>query len=71
MVLEKVVEYFQYWYKYKEREDVPDMEIPVELCLELLMAADYLGIDRKVSSRYPKNGFSPSVREMLVIEIQD
>ncbi|KAI3323841.1 BTB/POZ protein [Xylariaceae sp. AK1471] len=54
MVLEKVVEYFHYWYKNKEREDVPDMEIPVELCLELLMAADYLGIDRKGSSRYPK-----------------
>ncbi|KAI1765206.1 POZ domain-containing protein [Hypoxylon sp. FL1150] len=45
MVLEKVVEYFQYWYKNKEREDVPDMEIPVELCLEILTAADYLGID--------------------------
>lgn len=47
MVLEKVVEYFQYWYKNKEREDVPDMEIPVELCLEILTAADYLGIDSK------------------------
>ncbi|KAI8634377.1 Skp1 family protein [Xylariaceae sp. FL1651] len=51
MVLEKVVEYFHYWYKNREREDVPDMEIPVELCLELLMAADYLGLDRKVPSR--------------------
>ncbi|KAK6955176.1 hypothetical protein Daesc_002807 [Daldinia eschscholtzii] len=47
MVLEKVVEYFHYWYKNREREDVPDMEIPVELCLELLMAADYLGLDSK------------------------
>ncbi|KAI0010510.1 POZ domain-containing protein [Xylariaceae sp. FL0662B] len=47
MVLEKVVEYFHYWYKHRESEDVPDMEIPVELCLELLMAADYLGLDRQ------------------------
>ncbi|KAI1411232.1 POZ domain-containing protein [Hypoxylon sp. FL1857] len=47
MVLEKVVEYFNYWYKNKEREDVPDMDIPVELCLELLMAADFLGLDSK------------------------
>ncbi|KAI0837437.1 POZ domain-containing protein [Hypoxylon sp. FL0890] len=44
-ILEKVVEYFNYWYKNKERDDVPDMDIPVELCLELLMAADYLGLD--------------------------
>ncbi|EFX06685.1 transcriptional elongation regulator elc1 elongin [Grosmannia clavigera kw1407] len=45
-VLEKVVEYFQYWYKNQNKEDVPDMEIPTELCLELLMAADYLGLDK-------------------------
>ncbi|CAK7219425.1 elongin C [Sporothrix bragantina] len=45
-VLEKVVEYFQYWYKNKDREDVPDIEIPTEMCLELLMAADYLGMDK-------------------------
>ncbi|KAI1637250.1 POZ domain-containing protein [Biscogniauxia mediterranea] len=45
IVLEKVVEYFQYWYKYQDKEDVPDMEIPVELCLELLTAADYLRLD--------------------------
>lgn len=45
MVLEKVVEYFHYWYRNRDREDVPDMDIPVELCLELLLAADYLGLD--------------------------
>ncbi|OAA55834.1 transcriptional elongation regulator elc1 elongin [Niveomyces insectorum RCEF 264] len=45
-VLEKVAEYFQYWYKNQNKEDVPDMEIPTELCLELLMAADYLGMDK-------------------------
>ncbi|KAI0424972.1 BTB/POZ protein [Xylaria sp. FL1042] len=46
VVLEKVVEYFQYWYKHKESVNVPDMDIPVELCLELLQAADYLRLDR-------------------------
>ncbi|KAI9158420.1 Lariat debranching enzyme [Paramyrothecium foliicola] len=46
MVLDKVVEYFHYWYRYRKSEDVPDMEIPVELCLELLAAADYLGLDQ-------------------------
>ncbi|KAK3680461.1 Skp1 family protein [Podospora appendiculata] len=46
-VLEKVVEYFQYWYKNRDKLDVPDMDIPVEICLELLVAADYLGLDSK------------------------
>ena len=46
MVLDKVVEYFHYWYRYHNSEDVPDMDIPVELCLELLAAADYLGLDQ-------------------------
>ncbi|KAL7902615.1 BTB/POZ protein [Trichoderma sp. SZMC 28014] len=46
LVLDKVVEYFHYWYRYKDSEDVPDMDIPVELCLELLAAADYLGLDQ-------------------------
>ncbi|KAI0415527.1 BTB/POZ protein [Xylaria grammica] len=46
IVLEKVAEYCQYWYKYKESVNVPDMDIPVELCLELLQAADFLGLDR-------------------------
>ncbi len=48
-MLEKVVEYFQYWYQNQNKEDVPDMEIPTELCLELLMAADYLGMDSECS----------------------
>jgi elongin-C len=42
VVLEKVVEYFYYNEKHKDSGDVPDMEIPSELCLELLMAAEYL-----------------------------
>lgn len=42
IVLEKVAEYFYYNYKYRDEENVPEMHIPTELCLELLMAADYL-----------------------------
>jgi len=47
VVLEKVVEYFHYWYRNRDKEDVPDMDIPVELCLELLDAAEYFNIDAK------------------------
>ena len=42
IVLEKVVEYFYYSEKHRESTGVADMDIPSELCLELLMAADYL-----------------------------
>lgn len=42
IVLEKVCEYLCYNEKNKDQNAVPDMEIPPELCLELLMAADYL-----------------------------
>ncbi len=42
VILEKVAEYFYYNYRNRDAEDVPDMEIPPELCLELLMAADFL-----------------------------
>lgn len=42
LVLEKVCEYFYYYEKYKNTKDVPDMDIPTELSLELLIAADYL-----------------------------
>ena len=41
-MLGKVCEYFYYNEKMKDAKDVPDMEIPLELSLELLMAADYL-----------------------------
>ncbi|KAJ2896351.1 transcriptional elongation regulator (elongin c) [Zalerion maritima] len=44
IVLEKVAEYFQYWYRNKDQEDVADLEIPPEICLEVLMAADFLGL---------------------------
>lgn len=42
LVLEKVCEYLCYNLKNKNQTNVPDMDIPPELCLELLMAADYL-----------------------------
>jgi len=42
VVLEKVCEYFYYNEKNKDSTSVQDMDIPPELCLELLMAADYL-----------------------------
>lgn len=45
MVLEKVVEYFHYAWRNREKIDVPDMDIPTEICLELLVAADFLGLD--------------------------
>lgn len=44
VVLDKVVEYLYYHQKYADSKDVPDMEIPPELCLELLYAADYLNL---------------------------
>ena len=44
VVLEKVCEYLYYNLKHKDEKNVPDMEIPAELCLELLMAADYLNV---------------------------
>lgn len=42
MLLEKVCEYFYYKEKNKRAQDVPDMEIPADMCLQLLMVADYL-----------------------------
>jgi elongin-C len=42
VVLQKVVEYFYYHERHRSSVGVPDMDIPSELCLELLMAADYL-----------------------------
>ncbi|KAJ5783128.1 hypothetical protein N7457_004902 [Penicillium paradoxum] len=44
MVIEKVCEYLCYNEKHKDKANVPDMDIPPELCLELLMAADYLDV---------------------------
>jgi len=44
VVLEKVCEYLYYNEKYRVARDVPDMDIPPELCLELLIASDYLNV---------------------------
>ncbi|KAL8827380.1 MAG: hypothetical protein Q9170_007036 [Blastenia crenularia] len=41
IVIEKLCEYLYYNLKYKDAKDVPDMDIPPNLCLELLVAADY------------------------------
>ena len=41
-VLEIVCEYLYFNEKTKDEIDVPDMDFPSELCLELLMAADFL-----------------------------
>ncbi|KAM3506853.1 hypothetical protein MY10362_002105 [Beauveria mimosiformis] len=46
LVLDKIVEYFHYWYRNRNSQDVPDMEISPEICLEVLAAADYLGLDQ-------------------------
>jgi transcription elongation factor B subunit 1 len=51
VVLEKVAEYFHYWYRNRDKEDVPDMDIPVELCLVLVQAADYFNLDAKPALR--------------------
>ncbi|KAK0740752.1 BTB/POZ protein [Schizothecium vesticola] len=48
-VLDKVVEYFLYWHKNVDKPNVPDMDIPPEICLQLLQAADFLGLDKQSS----------------------
>lgn len=44
IILEKVAEYLYYNYRNRDAENVPDMYIPPELCLEILMAADFLDL---------------------------
>ncbi|KAJ5638556.1 elongin-C [Penicillium herquei] len=44
VVLEQVCKYLVYNYRAKHMTNVPDMDVPAELCLELVMAADYLDV---------------------------
>ncbi|KAF2832761.1 POZ domain-containing protein [Ophiobolus disseminans] len=57
VVLEKVCEYLYYNQKHAASKDVSDMDIPPELCLELLIAADYL--DDMISAISPILGSMP------------
>lgn len=63
LVLEKVCEYFYYNEKHKNSKDVPDIDVPAELCLELLMAADYLNgeLDAFVSPLSSRSLLHPHV----------
>ncbi|KAK3371528.1 BTB/POZ protein [Lasiosphaeria ovina] len=49
IILEKVAEYLSYRLKYKDKLDVPDLDIPVEYCLEMIVAADFLGLDEQMA----------------------
>jgi hypothetical protein len=70
MVLEKVCEYLYYHEKHKDSREVVDMDIPPELCLELLLAADYLNggsadcryVVRGQLTDTPQSDQSPSLR---------
>ncbi len=43
-LLEKVVEYLYYNLKYKDNVNIPEFDIPTEMALELLVAADFLDV---------------------------
>ncbi|KAL8987905.1 MAG: hypothetical protein Q9169_008635 [Polycauliona sp. 2 TL-2023] len=44
VIMEKLSEYLYYNLKHRDSKDVPDMDIPPALCLELLVAADYFDV---------------------------
>jgi hypothetical protein len=46
-IIEKVAEYLHYYHQNKDKENVPDLDIPVELCLVVVQAADYFGLVSK------------------------
>ncbi|KAI4233982.1 MAG: hypothetical protein L6R40_006908 [Gallowayella cf. fulva] len=43
-VIEKLTEYLYYNLKHRNTTNVPDMDIPPALCLDLLIAADYFDV---------------------------
>ncbi|CDO93793.1 unnamed protein product [Kluyveromyces dobzhanskii CBS 2104] len=46
-ILDNVIEYLEYKFKYQEADDdveVPEFKVSPEISLDLLLAADYLGI---------------------------
>jgi hypothetical protein len=69
IVLEKVAEYFYYNWRNRDAIDVTDMDVPPELCLELLMAADYLDSEMTCSSL--KNTIADFSSSMTRIKIHD
>ncbi|KAF1814350.1 POZ domain-containing protein [Eremomyces bilateralis CBS 781.70] len=44
IVLEKVCEYLYYNEKFADSKDVPDMEIPADIAMDLLIASDFLDV---------------------------
>lgn len=44
VVLEVVCEYLLFNEKYRNEKNVPEFDLPKELCLELVLAADYLNV---------------------------
>ncbi|GMG18871.1 unnamed protein product [Ambrosiozyma monospora] len=44
VLIEKVVEYCFYNWKYEGQVDVPDFDVPTEMALELLVVSDFLEV---------------------------
>jgi hypothetical protein len=52
-VLEKVLQYLMYATKYRDQIDVPDMELPPEMSLEIALAADFLDCTDSIPQSRP------------------
>jgi hypothetical protein len=65
--LEKVCEYLYYHEKNKDARDVPDMDIPADICLEMLVAADFLDGEFAIEDSFDEfNRFSMiTLRKMM------
>ncbi|ANZ74238.1 BA75_00209T0 [Komagataella pastoris] len=44
VLMEKIIQYLHYNFQYKDQVDVPEFDIPTEMALELLVAADFLDV---------------------------